>query len=54
MGSAIAARVLSSDHDLLVSIGTPEKAVGLGQMAAKVAGSIAAAQNVSASRRSPL
>jgi hypothetical protein len=27
------------------SIGTPEKAVGLGQMAAKVAGSIAAAQN---------
>jgi hypothetical protein len=36
------------------SIGTPEKAVGLGQVAAKVAGSIAAAQNASASRRSPL
>lgn len=43
MGSAIAARVLSGGHDLLVFNRTQEKAAGLGQAGAKVAGSVAAA-----------
>jgi len=42
MGSAIAARVLSGGHDLLVFNRTAEKAAELGQAGAKVAGSIAA------------
>lgn len=42
MGSGIAARVLSGGHDLLVFNRTAEKAAGIGQAGAKVAGSIAA------------